>query len=147
MTDFLAHAAKSLPPSDWFTIDQERIHRFADATLDHQYIHIDPEQAAQTVFGGTIAHGFLLLSLMPKLISEQLIFPDNMLMAINYGFDKVRFINPVKVDSAIRLCASIQSIEQRSSDTYLQRLDVILEIEHQEKPALICEWLNLFVCE
>lgn len=147
MTDILALAGKTLPPSDWFTIDQPRINAFADATLDHQYIHIDPERAAQTPFGGTIAHGFLLLSLMPKLLSEQQVLPDNVQMAINYGFDKIRFISPVKVGSTVRLCASIQSIEQRSPGKYLQRLAVTLEIKGQEKPALIGEWLNLFVCQ
>lgn len=147
MKDYLDNRGRQLPTGEWLTIDQPRINAFADATLDHQYIHIDQERASQTHLGGTIAHGFLVLSLMPKLIANSLITPASMVMGINYGFDKVRFLNPVYPGDAIRLVASIKAIEPRGDNSYLQRLDVQIEIKGKSKPAIVCEWLNFFVCE
>lgn len=147
MTDYTENAGQSIKPSEWFVIDQNRINAFADATLDHQYIHTDPERAKASHLGGTIAHGFLLLSLMPKLVSESMMTPPAMVMGINYGFDKVRFLSSVRPGDAIRLTATIKSIEAKDNNSYLQRLDVTLEIQGQSKPAIVCEWLNLFVCE
>ena len=147
MDNYLANVGKQLPIGQWMIIDQDRINDFADATLDHQYIHIDQEQASKTNLGGTIAHGFLILSLMPKLIADSLITPESMMMGINYGFDKVRFLNPVYPGDEIRLIAHINSIEPRGDNRYLQRLDVAIEIKGKSKPAIACEWLNLFVCK
>ena len=95
-TVFTDNIDKKLKPGDWFLIEQSRINQFADVTEDHQYIHIDQQRAAESYLGGTIAHGFLVLSLLPKLIEKSLITPDNIVMGINYGFDKVRFLNPVR---------------------------------------------------
>ncbi len=136
---------KPLPPSQWFTIDQTRINQFADVTEDHQYIHIDPERAKQTELGGTIAHGFLSLSLLPKLAEGSLPIPENSVMGINYGFDKVRFLNPVRPGDAIRFCATVVSVEDKGDQRCLQKLAVTVEIKDQQKPALACEWLNMFV--
>ena len=147
MTDFVENIGKQLIPGNWFTIDQARINAFADVTLDHQYIHVDEERAAKTELGGTIAHGFLILSLMPGLIKDSLLTPNNMVMGINYGFNKVRFLNPVHCHDEIRLMATIESIEQRGDNGYLQQLATTVEIKGKDKPALACEWLNYFVCE
>ena len=137
---------KPLPPGAWFTINQQRINAFADVTEDHQFIHIDPIRAKETELGGTIAHGFLSLSLIPKLAESCMPVPDNTVMGINYGFDRLRFLNPVRPGDAIRFCASLISMEERAEGQYLQKLAVEIEIKGQLKPALVCEWLGLFVC-
>jgi acyl dehydratase len=112
------YEGKDLGYSDWLTIDQARINLFAEATGDFQFIHVDPVKAAQTPFGSTIAHGFLSLSLMPTLMGSLLVVPEGMQMAINYGLDSVRFIQPVKVNSRVRLKVSlVQVTEKRSRDS------------------------------
>jgi len=117
-TDQLAsYIGKEVGVSDWITVDQDRINQFADATGDHQYIHVDPERAAQTPFGGTIAHGFLTMSLMVVMGYEGSLKLDNSVMGINYGFDKLRFINPVKVNSQIRGRFVLLSAEDRNPTT------------------------------
>lgn len=132
--------------TDWLRIDQERINQFADATGDHQYIHVDPERAAQTPFGTTIAHGFLTLSLLSMLTSKNGgIKLDNSVMGINYGLDRVRFINPVKVGSNIRARFELVSAEEKKPKHYLMKHNVTVEIEGEEKPALIAEWLGMTV--
>ncbi len=93
------YVGKDLGHSEWLTIDQERVDQFAECTGDHQFIHVDPEKAAKTPFGGTIAHGFLSLSLIPKLMEGLLVLPEGLKMAVNYGLDTVRFIQPVRVGS------------------------------------------------
>jgi len=132
--------------TDWLRVDQERINQFADATGDHQYIHVDPERAAQTPFGTTIAHGFLTLSLLSMLTSKNGgIKLDNSVMGINYGLDRVRFINPVKVGSNIRARFELVSAEEKKPKHYLMKHNVTVEIEGEEKPALIAEWLGMTV--
>ena len=132
--------------TDWLEIDQQRINQFADATGDHQYIHVDPERAAQTPFGTTIAHGFLTLSLLSMLTSKNGgIKLENAVMGINYGLDKVRFINPVKVGSNIRARFELVSAEEKKPKHYLMKHNVTVEIEGEEKPALIAEWLGMSV--
>jgi acyl dehydratase len=132
--------------TDWFEIDQERINKFADATGDHQYIHVDPERAAQTPFGTTIAHGFLTLSLMSMLSGMNgSIKLENAVMGINYGLDKVRFVNPVKVGSKIRARFELASAEEKKPKHYLLKHNVTIEIDGEEKPALIAEWLGMAV--
>lgn len=132
--------------TDWIEIDQDRINKFADATGDHQYIHIDPERAAQTPFGTTIAHGFLTLSLLSMLSSKNGgIKLENSVMGINYGLDKVRFINPVKVDNKIRARFQLVSADEKKPKHYLMKHTVTVEIEGEEKPALIAEWLGMTV--
>jgi len=97
------YIGKELGHSEWLTIDQQRVDRFADCTGDHQFIHVDPEKAAQTPFGGTIAHGFLSLSLLPMLSGDLLVVPEGTRMGVNYGLDSLRFIQPVRVGSRVRL--------------------------------------------
>ena len=138
---------QTLQPSDWFLIEQSRINQFADVTEDHQYIHIDQQRAAESYLGGTIAHGFLVLSLLPKLIEKSLITPDNIVMGINYGFDKVRFLNPVRPGDKVRVTGEVVDIQDKGDGRYLQKVAVTVEIKGQEKPAIFCEWLNMFVVQ
>ncbi len=128
---------------DWFEIDQQRINDFADATLDHQFIHIDPERAAQTPFGGPIAHGFLTLSMLVHLsttIPADLKL-DGVLMGVNYGMNKVRFINPVPAGARVRATAQTVGVELKGNAVDQTRL-MTVEIEGQDKPALIAEWIG-----
>ena len=132
---------------EWFAINQSRIDNFAEVTEDRQYIHIDPERAKDTDLGGTIAHGFLSLSLLPRLFEGCKPPVDDVVMAVNYGFDKVRFLNPVRPDDQIRFCAKEVSLDAKGDQRFLQKLAVTIEIKGQQKPALACEWLNLFICK
>ncbi|PHX35781.1 dehydratase, partial [Pseudomonas sp. NZIPFR-PS2] len=117
---------------------------FAEATGDHQFIHVDPVKAAQTPFGSTIAHGFLSLSLMPKLMEDLLIVPEGLKMAVNYGLDSVRFIQPVKVNSKVRLNVTLNDVTEKKPGQWLLKATATLEIEGQEKPAYIAESLSLY---
>ncbi|UTW06555.1 MaoC family dehydratase [Pseudomonas benzenivorans] len=137
------YVGKELGRSDWLTIDQDRINQFAECTGDHQFIHVDPEKARQTPFGGTIAHGFLSLSLIPKLMEGLMIMPQGLKMAVNYGLDSVRFIQPVKVGSRVRLAVSLTDANEKNPGQWLLKARVVLEIEGQEKPAYIAEPLTL----
>jgi acyl dehydratase len=139
------YIGKEVGVSEWLTVDQARINQFAEATGDHQYIHVDPERAAATPFGSTIAHGFLTMSLMVLMGYEGSTKLENTVMGINYGFDKLRFINPVKVDSRIRGRFRLLSAEQKKPGHYLLKHEVTVEIEGEEKPALIAEWLGMTV--
>ena len=131
--------------SDWFEVNQERINQFAEATNDHQFLHVDPEMAKSTPWGTTIAHGFLTLSLIPYLSAEHGIVPDNMQIAVNYGSDKVRFIEAVTVNSKIRGKFVLSDVQEKPGGRWLLKTNVTIEIEDKEKPAVICEMLSLFV--
>ncbi|MBV4456465.1 MaoC family dehydratase [Pseudomonas sp. COR58] len=137
------YVGKELGRSEWLTIDQERINLFAEATGDFQFIHVDPVKAAQTPFGSTIAHGFLTLSLMPKLMEDILILPKGVKMVVNYGLDSVRFIQPVKVDSKVRLKVDLVDVTEKKPGQWLLKANATLEIEGSEKPAYIAEPLSL----
>jgi acyl dehydratase len=140
------YVGKEVGVTDWLEVDQDRINKFADATGDHQYIHIDAERAAETPFGTTIAHGFLTLSLLSMLGSKNGGMKlKNSVMGINYGLDKVRFINPVKVDAKIRARFQLISAEEKKPKHYLMKHNVTIEIDGEEKPALIAEWLGMTV--
>lgn len=141
----LAMVGEEMPPSEWFEIDQRRIDLFADATEDHQYIHIDPERAAQTPFGGTIAHGFLTLSLLPHLSAGGSIVPENLAMTINYGMNRLRFMNPVKTGSRVRLRAKIKEVSPIGRKRILVTAENKIEIEGATKPALVAETLMLHI--
>jgi len=143
--DLIELKGSDLGYSEWFVVDQERVDGFADVTLDHQYIHIDPERAARTPFGGTIAHGFLTMSLLVHLVQQIAVAPDNLVMGINYGFNKLRFLAPVKVGSAIRARAAVANVVERSAGQYLLTYEVTVEIQGEDKPALAADWLNLLV--
>jgi acyl dehydratase len=136
---------EELPPSDWLTIDQERVQRFADATDDHQFIHVDPEKAAESLFGTTVAHGYLTLSLLPHLSAETTVIPERLLMAINYGLNRVRFLQPVKVGSAVRLRSKILKVVAKGPDRVLVTYEATVEIKGEERPALTAETLALYV--
>jgi acyl dehydratase len=129
--------------SSWLTIDQKRIDEFADATEDRQFIHTDPQAAAQTPFGGTIGHGFLTLSMLSRMAAEGMLVPDSIRMAVNYGLDRVRFIAPVKSGRRIRGRFRLDSVEEKAPGQLLMRHTVTVEIEGEEKPALTAEWLGL----
>ena len=142
----VGYIGKEVGLTDWFEVDQERINNFAEATGDFQYIHVDEERAAETPFGATIAHGFLTLSLLSKLSSMSGgIKLENSVMGINYGLNKVRFLNPVKVNSKIRARFELISAEEKKPNHYLLKHNVAVEIEGEEKPALIAEWLGMSV--
>lgn len=126
------YVGKELGRSEWLTIDQQRINLFAEATGDFQFIHVDPVKAAQTPFGGTIAHGFLSLSLIPKLMEDILILPEGLKMVVNYGLDSVRFIQPVKVDSRVRLKVDLVDATEKKPGQWLLKATATLEIEGQE---------------
>ncbi len=143
--DLEARVGEPLGVSDWFLVDQDRVNRFADVTLDHQFVHVDPERAKATPFGGTIAHGLLTLSMIvhlclpfvPKLRGTKLL--------VNYGFDKVRFSAPVRVGKRIRAAGRLAGVEERKPGHVLVKMDVTIEIEGEDKPALVAEWLSLHV--
>ena len=124
-------------------MDQERINEFADATEDRQFIHIDPEAAARTPFGGTIGHGFLTLSMLSRMAAEAMPVPDSIKMAVNYGLDRVRFIAPVRSGKRIRGRFRLDSVDEKAPGQLLLRHTVTVEIEGEEKPALTAEWLGL----
>ncbi|WP_296258969.1 MULTISPECIES: MaoC family dehydratase [unclassified Pseudomonas] len=137
------YEGKELGYSEWLMIDQARINLFAEATGDFQFIHVDPVKAAQTPFGSTIAHGFLSLSLIPTLMESLLVLPEGMKMAINYGLDSVRFIQPVKVDSRVRLKVALAQVSEKKPGQWLLKATATLEIEGLDKPAFIAEPLSL----
>jgi acyl dehydratase len=129
--------------SEWLTIGQDRIDAFADATEDRQFIHVDPDAAARTPFGGTVAHGFLSLSMLSRMGAEAMLIPDGLKMAVNYGLDRVRFIAPVRSGQRIRGHFVLDSIEERAPGQLLVRHSVTVEIEGVDKPALTAQWLGL----
>ena len=132
--------------SDWILIDQDRINKFADATMDHQFIHVDPEQATP-VFGSTIANGFLSLSLVAGIPFDQEIglVLEGTKMGLNYGLDKVRFLSPVPVDSEVRIRMKCIDISEKNPGQYLAKTEVTMEIKGIEKPAFVAETLSMFV--
>jgi len=143
LPDFIG---KEVGLTDWIVVDQERINQFADATGDHQYIHLDAERAAQTPFGTTIAHGFLTLSLLSMLSGMGGgLKLENTVMGINYGLDKVRFLNPVKSGAKIRARFVLTSVEEKKPGSFLLKHNVTVEIDGEEKPALIADWLGMTI--
>ena len=130
-------------PTDWHTVTQEQINQFADCTLDHQFIHVDPEKAKATPFGTTIAHGFLTLSLCSHFAEQFGAMIEGFYMGLNAGFDKIRFLNPVPVNSRIRAHAKTLSIEEKKPGQYRCVTEVTVEIEGVETPALIAEWVSM----
>ena len=140
-----AKVGQPIGTSEWVTVSQEMIDKFADATGDHQFIHVDPERAAQTPFGGTIAHGFLSLSLMPLLTSKaDLPRLDGIKMGVNYGGNKTRFLSPVRSGKRVRGHFKLLELDEKRSGQWQQTVEYTLEIEGEEKPALIAEWVSQF---
>ena len=131
--------------SDWILIDQDRINKFADATMDHQFIHVDEEMAKSTPWGTTIAHGFLTLSMITYLSADNTVMPENIQMAINYGLDKVRFMEAVPVNSKIRGRFVLSDVQYKKAGRWLVKHTATIEIEGKDKPAAIVEPLTLFI--
>lgn len=129
--------------SDWILVDQARIDAFAEVTEDRQFIHVDPQAAAQTPFGGTIAHGFLTLSLLSRMAADAMLRPDGIRMGVNYGFEKVRFLAPVRAGKRVRGRFTLRSVEEKRPGQYQFVHEVAVEIEGEDKPALIAEWIGL----
>ena len=136
-----------LGASEWFEITQDRVNEFADATNDHQFIHVDLDKARASPFGGTIAHGFLTLSLLTHLLTEQMVLPENTAMTINYGSDKVRFLKPVAVGGRIRARQQLVEANEKKPGQWLMKMTVTVEIEGEETPALIAELLFMHFIE
>lgn len=128
--------------SDWILVDQARIDSFADITEDHQFIHVDPEKAKKTPFRGTVAHGFLTLSLLSRMAEGVMLRPASMRMAVNYGFDKVRFMGPVRSGKRVRGRFKLLSAEEKRASQWQITYEVTVEIEGEEKPALVADWIG-----
>ena len=143
LDEIRSRVGQEVGASSWLTMDQKRIDEFADATEDRQFIHTDPQAAGQTPFGGTIAHGFLSLSMLSRMAAEAMLVPDSIKMAVNYGLDRVRFIAPVRSGKRVRGRFRLDSVEEKAPGQLLLRHTVTVEIEGEEKPALTAEWLGL----
>jgi acyl dehydratase len=142
LTDYIG---KQSGVSRWFTISQEQIDMFADATHDHQFIHVDVEKAKETPFGSTIAHGFLSLSLLSAIAYDASINLENTIMGLNYGFDKIRFLHPVKVNSKVRGSMVLVDVLEKRPNEFLLTWNVTIEIESIDKPALTAQWLTMTI--
>ena len=147
LEELKTYEGRALSPSEWFEIKQDRIDQFADCTDDHQFIHVDPEAAGQTPFGSTIAHGFLSLSLMSGHRSAEMPTLENTVMNINYGLDRLRFVTPVKVNSRVRIHTKILSVTEKTPGKILIKSEKTMEIEGEEKPALVAETLTMVMIE
>jgi acyl dehydratase len=143
LDEIRARVGTEMGVSSWLTVDQARIDAFAEATEDRQFIHTDDAAAAQTPFGGTIAHGFLSLSLLSRMGAEVMLFPPGLRMAVNYGLDRVRFLAPVKSGARVRGRFTLDSVEEKAPGQILMRHTVTVEIEGEDKPALTAVWLGL----
>jgi acyl dehydratase len=140
---YIAMVGQNLGASQWHVIDQARIDAFAEATEDHQFIHVDPEQARKTPFGTTIAHGFLTTSLLSVFAYEALPKLSGVAMGINYGFDKLRFVSPVRSGARVRGHFTLSDARLRAPKELITRVAVSVEIEGEEKPALVAVWLAM----
>ncbi|MFD1194921.1 MaoC family dehydratase [Seohaeicola saemankumensis] len=138
---FEALKGQEIGVSDWFTVTQAQIDAFADCTHDHQYIHVDPEAAAKSPFGTTIAHGFLTLSLLSAMV-YQMPAIEGVVMGVNYGFNKIRFVSPVRVNSRVRARFVLVDFTEVRPGEIQYTLAVTVEIDGQDKPALVAEWLS-----
>lgn len=140
-----AKIGQEIGVSDWIEINQARIDAFAKVTEDHQFIHVDPEAARHTPFGGTIAHGFLSLSMLSRMGAGVDFFLDGVIMVVNYGFEKVRMVAPVRSGKRIRGRFVLKDVVERGPKQYLVTLTATVEIEGEDKPALVADWLSLQV--
>ena len=138
-----SNIGESLGTSNWQTVTQDMINQFADLTGDNQWIHVDTEKAKMSPFGSTIAHGFLVLSLAPKLVAEMITLVG-IRLGLNYGFDKVRFVSPIPVNSEVRMSATLTAVE-RDDSKVKATMQLVFEIKGSDKPAIVAEWLNVFM--
>jgi acyl dehydratase len=142
---FQARIGQEDGTGDWFDVTQERINDFADVTIDHQFIHVDPEAAKASPFGGTIAHGFLTLSMLTHLSSSVPQDPETfagVIMGVNYGFDKVRFVSPVPSGSKIRATSTLKDVVLKNPNTLQVTRTYTIEVEGVERPAVIADWIT-----
>lgn len=146
ISEFIRSETGKTYVSDWMMVDQALIDSFADVTRDWNFMHVDPEAAGQTEFGGTIAHGFLVLSLLAPLRSEtpRPRFPG-LRVGVNYGLERVRWVQPVRSDSRIRATFRIDAITENGPGRYREELDVVVEVEGLERPAMAARWLTMYM--
>jgi len=138
------HVGEEVGLSSWFRITQDDVNTFAEVTRDAQFIHNDPERAAKTPFGGTIAHGFFTLSMLSHLLHDgTALNVEGTTMGINYGFDKVRFLSPVRIGKRVRGRIRLVSAEESKPNQFRMKYEVTVEIEDEDKPALVAEWLTM----
>lgn len=146
LADLEARVGTEIGVSDWITVDQAMIDAFAAVTRDEQWIHVDPVRAAaETRFGGTIAHGFLTLSLASRFVQDCLAPFPGQAMGINYGFDRLRFLSPVPAGSRLRGRFTLSAVRRRSASELLRQVALSVEIEGRDTPALVADWLGLMV--
>ena len=145
--EMLNAAGMKLEPSDWIELSQQRINEFVDCTEDHQFIHVDEVKAKETPFGGTIAHGFLTLSLLAGLIEKIGVTPEYTVMGMYYGFDKVRFLAPVRSGKRVRMVGEVKNVDQKDEKRFLTTFGVSIEIEGEDTPALVAEFLLMSFTE
>ncbi|HEY0625400.1 MAG TPA: MaoC family dehydratase [Allosphingosinicella sp.] len=143
LDDIRTKVGSEIGVSPWIEISQGHINTFADVTGDHQFIHVDPAAAAQTPFGGTVAHGFLTLSLLSQMAASVMYVPETLKMAVNYGFEKVRFIAPVRTGKRVRGRFTLASMEEKKPGQWQFLHNVTVEIEGEERPALTADWIGL----
>lgn len=140
LSDMKSKIGEAIGSSGWYLLDQDRINAFAETTEDRQFIHVNPEMAKATPFGGTIAHGFLTLSMLAAMMETALEKPD-VQMSVNYGFNKVRFLSPVKSGKRVRGHFKLLELEEKRPGQWQQTVEVTVEIEGEEKPAMLAEWI------
>lgn len=143
LEQYAAKVGQELGVSDWFLIDQPRITAFADITEDHQFIHVDPEAAAATPFGGTIAHGFLILSMMSAMAYSGVPAIEGATMTVNYGMNALRFVSPVPAGKRVRGRFTLVKLVERAPGQWQTTISSTVEIEGETKPAVVAEWLGL----
>jgi acyl dehydratase len=143
LDDIRARVGEEVGVSEWILVDQARIDTFAEVTEDRQFIHVDPEGAAKTPFGGTIAHGFLTLSLLSRMAADAMLVPEGTRMGVNYGFEKVRFLAPVRAGKRVRGRFTLANLEEKRPGQFQFVHAVTVEIEGEDKPALVADWIGL----
>jgi acyl dehydratase len=143
LDEIRARVGAEIGVSGWLTVEQARIDAFAEVTEDRQFIHVDPEGAAKTPFGGTIAHGFLTLSLLSRMAADVMLVPEGTRMAVNYGFEKVRFLAPVGSGKRVRGRFTLTSLDEKRPGQFQFVHAVTIEIEGEDKPALVADWIGL----
>ena len=142
LEDFTDRVGQKIGTSRWFVLDQSRIDLFADVTEDHQFIHIDPDLASKTPFGMTIAHGFLTLSMLSAMSYDSIPGIEGVTMGVNYGFNKIRFVTPVTSGSRVRAHFTLTSSDIKKASEITNFFDVSVEIEGNDRPALVAEWIS-----
>ena len=142
LEDFTDHVGQKIGTSRWFVLDQSRIDLFADVTEDHQFIHIDPDLASKTPFGMPIAHGFLTLSMLSAMSYDSIPGIEGVTMGVNYGFNKIRFVTPVTSGSRVRAHFILASSDTKKASEITNFFDVSVEIEGNDRPALVAEWIS-----